>query len=240
MSEPAELSVTKAEHAYRRVRELIFSGALPPGAVIAQAKLARDIGISTTPLREALRRLKSEGLVELDAHRDAKVAPLVAEEARDLLELRRALDPMAAELAAERRSKSDIAAIRAAGQDLKPLPGDPTMEQLIAHRRFHTAIYTASHNELLIQTLDALWDKADRYRLLALAVDRGQEARDRKAAEHAALLDCIVAGDGSGAAEVMRTHVDTSLGAQAAWRLRKPSGPTAESTAEPAAGGRHG
>lgn len=234
MSEPTDLYVTKAEYAYRRVRELIFSGGLPPGAVIAQAKLARDIGISTTPLREALRRLKSEGLVELDAHRDAKVAQLGAEEARDLLEIRRSLDPMAAELAAERRSKSDIADIRSAAQGLNPLPGNPTMEQLIAHRRFHTAIYTASHNEILIETLDALWDKADRYRLLALSVDRGQEARDRKAAEHTALLDCIVAGDGSGAAEVMRAHIDTSLGAQAAWRLRMPSD---DQAGESAAGG---
>jgi DNA-binding GntR family transcriptional regulator len=229
MSEPADLYVTKAEYAYRRVRELIFSGGLPPGAVIAQAKLARDIGISTTPLREALRRLKSEGLVELDAHRDAKVAPLGAEEARDLLEMRRSLDPMAAELAAERRSKSDIAAIREAGHGLKPLPGDPTMQHLIAHRRFHTAIYTASHNDLLIETLDALWDKADRYRLLALSVDRGQAARDRKEAEHTALLECIVAGDSQGAGDVMRAHIDTSLGAQAAWRLRKPGTGDADS-----------
>ena len=56
--------------------------------------------MSTTPLREALRRLKQEGLVELDAHRDARVRPLDATEARDLLELRRSLDPLAASLAA--------------------------------------------------------------------------------------------------------------------------------------------
>ncbi|MFC7041372.1 GntR family transcriptional regulator, partial [Nonomuraea rubra] len=70
MSEPAaELYTTKADYAYLRVKELILSGTLHPGSVIAQAQLAREIGISTTPLREALRRLKSEGLVELDAHR---------------------------------------------------------------------------------------------------------------------------------------------------------------------------
>ncbi|MGW0203189.1 GntR family transcriptional regulator, partial [Nonomuraea sp. NPDC003201] len=68
MSESAaELYTTKADFAYLRVKELILSGKLLPGSVIAQAQLARDIGISTTPLREALRRLKSEGLVELDA-----------------------------------------------------------------------------------------------------------------------------------------------------------------------------
>ncbi|MGP3933069.1 GntR family transcriptional regulator [Nonomuraea sp. KM88] len=211
--------LTKADHAYLRVKELILSGELPPASVIAQARLAGDIGISTTPLREALRRLKSEGLVELDAHRDARVAPLAAEEARDLLELRRSLDPLAVALAAERRTRADIAAMRAAGQGLEPLPGNPAYEHLAAHRAFHRALYSASHNDLLIQTLDGLWDKSDRYRRLALEAGRDQEARDRSAAEHEALVELVIAGDGEGAAAVMRRHVDTSLGAQAAWRL---------------------
>ncbi len=217
---PAELSPTKADHAYLRVKELILSGVLPPGSVIAQVTLARDIGISTTPLREALRRLKSEGLVALDAHRDARVAPLSAEEARDLLELRRSLDPLAVALAAERRTRADIAGMRAAAEGLSPLPGDPAYEQLVAHRRFHAALYGASHNDLLISTLDGLWDKSDRFRRLALEVERGQAARDRKAAEHEALLEYVIAGDAEGAAAVMREHIDTSLGAQAARRLR--------------------
>jgi DNA-binding GntR family transcriptional regulator len=223
MGEPAELFETKSEYAYRRVRELILGGRLEPGAAIAQARLAKEIGISTTPLREALRRLKSDGLVELDAHRDARVTPLTAEEARDLLEIRRSLDPLAAALAAERRTKDDIRELRTAIEGLEPLPGSPSIDQLVAHRRFHRAIYQASHNDLLIETLDGLWDKADRYRMLALKVDRGQAARDKKAAEHQQLLDCLVAGDVEGAAAVMRGHIDTSLGAQAAWRLRKPS-----------------
>src|SRR3954452_22975340 len=108
MTEIAEPFATKSDLAYTRVRELILSGELEPGAVINQATLARQIGISTTPLREALKRLKQRGLVELDAHRDARVTPLDAEEARDLLELRLSLDPLAASLAAQRRSSQDI------------------------------------------------------------------------------------------------------------------------------------
>lgn len=227
VGEPAELYTTKAEYAYMRLRERILSGELPPGTVIPQARLAREIGISTTPLREALRRLKSESLVDLDAHRDARVKQLRAEEARDLLELRRSLDPLAAALAADRRTKEDIHLLRSSVEGLQPLPGDPAVEQLVAHRRFHAAIYRASHNELLIETLDGLWDKADRYRRLALEVDRSQADRDKKAAEHQALVDCILSGDADGAAAVMREHIDTSLGAQAAWRLRKPADDTA-------------
>src|ERR671929_22913 len=87
---------TKSELAYARVREMVLGGELEPGSVLNQATLARRIGVSTTPLREALRRLAQQGLVELGAHRDARVAPLDAAEARDLLELRQDLDPLGA------------------------------------------------------------------------------------------------------------------------------------------------
>jgi DNA-binding GntR family transcriptional regulator len=150
MPQPAGIHETKSDVAYRQVRQRILSGELEPGATLHQRELAAQIGISTTPLREALRRLMTEGLVELDAHRDARVAALRAEEARDLLELRRSLDPLAAELAAQRRTSSDLQAIRAAHEGLEPLTAAPSSEHLAAHRAFHTAIYRASHNDLLI------------------------------------------------------------------------------------------
>jgi DNA-binding GntR family transcriptional regulator len=223
MSQPAELYSTKSDFAYTKLRERILSGEFAPGQVLNQATLARTIGISTTPLREALRRLKSEGLVELDAHRDARVTELTPEEARDLLEVRRSLDPLAASLAAERRTKSDIKEIREAAKGVEPLRRDFGVDHLIAHRRFHAAIYRASHNDLLIATLDGLWDKADRYRRLGLAVERSQQERDEKAAEHAQLAECVIAGDAEGAAAVMHQHIATSLGAKAAWRMGAPA-----------------
>ncbi len=219
MSEPAGLYATKSDFAYTRIREGILSGEFEPGMVLQQTLLAKTIGISTTPLREALRRLKSEGLVELDAHRDARVSALTAEEARDLLEVRLSLDPLAAALAAERRTKDDIARIRDLVKAVKPLQSNPTTYDLASHRAFHHAVYQASHNDLLISTLDALWDKADRYRRLGLEVVRSQEERDQKDREHHELVDSVVRGDGEGAAEVMRQHISTSLGARAASRL---------------------
>ena len=223
MTETAALFATKSDFAYMRVRELILSGELEPGAVINQAVLARQIGISTTPLREALKRLKQQKLVELDAHRDARVTPLDAEEARDLLEMRRSLDPLAASLAADRRTKLDIADMRSSLEGLDALPSNPTVQQLVAHRRFHAAIYRASHNALLVETLDGLWDTADRYRRHGLQVERSPEERALKAREHTLLFEAIVEGDGDTAADVMRTHIETSLGAKSAWRLAKPA-----------------
>ena len=219
MGEPTGLYVTKSDYAYTRLRESVLSGEFAPGTVLNQATLARTIGISTTPLREALRRLKSEGLVELDAHRDARVAPLTAEEARDLLEVRRSLDPLAVGLAAERRTKDEIRRMRQAAVGLESLGNDPTVAELATHRVFHAALYVASHNDLLITMLDALWDKTDRYRRLGLAAVRSQAERDRTAREHAELLEAVVRGDSAGAAELMGQHVDSSLGARAVTRL---------------------
>jgi DNA-binding GntR family transcriptional regulator len=219
MSTAVEFFSTKSDFAYALVRNKILTLEYGPGATLNQAVLARDLGISTTPLREALRRLKSEGLVELDAHRDARVTTLSAEEARDLLEMRRALDPLAASLAAERRTRTDIGAMRGAFAELRPLTNRPGADDLVAHRRFHRAIYAASHNELLIATLESLWDRADRYRVLGLQETRDETERDETAAEHQALLDAVVAGDATAAAEVMRRHIRSSLGAKALSRL---------------------
>lgn len=207
---------TKSDLAYAVIRERILSNVYEPGTTINQVQLAKEIGISTTPLREALRRLKQEGLVELDAHRDAHIAALTTEEAADLLELRLALDPMAASLAAQRRTPHDIEEMRASR--IPALPDTPSMMDLDSHRRFHRAIYAASHNSMLITTLDGLWDKADRYRLVGLQQGRAQIERDETDREHEAIMSAVIAGDAEAAASVMRTHISRSLGAKAATR----------------------
>ena len=217
--------VTKSDLAYTRVRNLILSGELAPGAVLPQVALAQTIGMSTTPLREALRRLKQEGLVELDAHRAARVRPLDATEARDLLELRGSLDPLAASLAAQRRTGADVAAVRAALDGLESLSTSPSAAQLESHRRFHAAVHRASHNALLVETLDGLWVKTDRYRRHGLETGRTDEERDARAAEHRLLFEAVRDGDAETAAELMRRHVETSLGARSLDRLADPEPP---------------
>ena len=210
---------TKSERAYARVREMVLTGELEPGAVLNQAVLARRIGISTTPLREALRRLAQQGLVELGAHRDARVAPLDAAEARDLVELRQDLDPLAAGLAAQRRTAADLAEMADSLARLESLPEDPSPAQLAGHRRFHAALYRASHNAVLVETLDGLWDKTDRYRRHALRAGRSDEEVAQRAEEHRLLVEAVSDRDAAAATELMRRHVETSLAARAAGRL---------------------
>ena len=225
MSDAGAEYVTKSDLAYVRVRTLILSGELPPGDVLHQARLARTIGMSTTPLREALRRLKQEGLVELDAHRDARVRPLDAAEARDLLELRQTLDPLAASLAAERRTEAEVTEVRAALDGLETLSSSPSPAQLDSHRRFHTAIHHASHNALLAETLDGLWTKTDRYRRHGLEAGRSDAEREARATEHRLLFEAVRNADAQAAADLMRRHVDTSLVARSLDRLGAPRPP---------------
>ena len=210
---------TKSELAYARVRDMVLTGELEPGSVLNQATLARQIGISTTPLREALRRLAQQGLVELGAHRDARIAPLDATEARDLVELRQDLDPLAAGLAAHRRTAADLAELADSLDRLESLPDDPSPAQLAGHRRFHAALYRASHNALLVETLDGLWDKTDRYRRHALRAGRSDEERAQRAEEHRLLFEAVQDRDAAAATDLMRRHVETSLAARAAGRL---------------------
>ena len=208
--------LTKTDYAYVALRERIMSGALPHGSPVSQEALAAELNVSTTPLREAMRRLASEGLVILDAHRDARVAPLTADEARSLFEVRQQLDPLAVRLAAERRNEADSARIRAAASSLKPLDAGSGLDALDAHRAFHAALYRASHNDLLISLLDGLWDKADRYRRATLETREDSPAdRARVREEHQAMMDAVLDGDPGAAEEHMRRHVANSLGRRA-------------------------
>jgi DNA-binding GntR family transcriptional regulator len=207
---------TKTDYAYAALRERIMSGALPHGATVSQEALAAELSVSTTPLREAMRRLASEGLVILDAHRDARVAPLTAEEARSLFEIRQQLDPLAVRLAAERRSEMDSVHIKSAASSLEPLGAASSVAALDAHRAFHAALYRASHNDLLISLLDGLWDKADRYRRSALEAREDSPAdRARVAREHQDMMTAVLDGDPDAAESHMRSHVVNSLGRRA-------------------------
>jgi DNA-binding GntR family transcriptional regulator len=207
---------SKSDIAYAEVRERILSGDLRPGGVISQAKLAAELGLSTTPLREALRRLAAEGLVILGSHRDARVVPVSSEGARNYYEVRSALDPRACALAAERRTDDDIAEIDAALAELEPLTGLGSRPALDAHRRFHRSIYRASRNPVLTDFLESLWDRSDLYRLETLrSWTPDDEGRARVHSEHVGLRDAVVAGDAHLAGERAAAHITGSLGRRA-------------------------
>ncbi|MBQ0851358.1 GntR family transcriptional regulator [Streptomyces sp. NPDC057620] len=218
------LFVSKSDLAYAELRDQILSGTLSAGTRLAQYDLAASLGMSITPLREAIRRLSSEGLVTVETHRDVRVSVMNSQEARQLFEVRLSLDPTAAELAARRRTDEDIATMRAAVGNLLPVTRQWGEEGLTAHRAFHQALYRASHNDVLIRLLDDLWDKSDRYRRLGLDLPPGDEPRTRDLQEHHQLVDLVEAGRADDAARLMRDHITHSLTATAISALEDREG----------------
>ena len=237
---------TKADHAYHHVRQDIARGVLAPGATINQEELARTVGVSVTPLREALRRLAAEGFVVLAAHRDARVTPLSSADARNLREMRAPLESLAARLAAERVTPEQRDALQDLAQQLEPLDDQADERAIEVDRRFHATLWEVAHNPLLTATLDLLWDRADRYRRQSLDALRGTGARRTADFEqHFELLELVFAGDADGAAELMRRHVEHSLpgdeaGEAAARQSRASASRTAAAPEPGGARGRRG
>jgi DNA-binding GntR family transcriptional regulator len=218
------LFVSKSDYAYAELRDRILTGTLPAGSRLAQYDLADSLNMSITPLREAIRRLSSEGLVTVETHRDVRVSAMNSDEARQLFEVRLSLDPTAAELAAQRRTEEDLTVMRAAADHLLPVTRQWGEEALAAHRTFHQALYRASRNDVLIRLLDDLWDKSDRYRRLGLELPPGDEPRTRDLQEHHQLVDLIEARRPADAARLMRDHILHSLTATAISALEDREG----------------
>lgn len=171
--------------------------------------------MSITPLREAIRRLSGEGLIELDNHRDARVSSIGADEARQLFEVRLALEPAAVALAAERRTDDDITVMRTALADLVPVTREWGEGGLCAHSTFHRTLYVAAHNGVMIKTLDDLWAKSDRYRRLGLLLPAGDEPRMIDFNQHHQMLELVVDRDAAAAHALARLHIQNSLTASA-------------------------
>ena len=206
---------SKADIAYQSIREQILDGRLEAGSMLNQYEVADQLGISITPMREAVRRLSGEGWIQIDSHRNARIAGLDLEEACDLLELRRILEPEAAGLAARRHTESDAAELSAAEGALLPVTREWGEDALARHARFHQALYRACHNAALIRTLDDVWTRSDRYRRHGLTLPGGGEPRTRDLDEHRKITEAVIVGDSDRAMALVRSHIDNSLSAAA-------------------------
>src|SRR3954469_8498674 len=189
-----------ADKAYHAIRDPIVSLELAPGAVIEERALIEQLGIGRTPVREALRRLAQERLVEGYPRRGGFVAGGDGGERGRLSEGGGVLEPEAARLAAERATDADRAELAALVEELDH-GGSELME---LDERIHRAVYRAAHNDLLEATLEQYYVLA--LRIWSIALDRAHELEEAVEA-HRALLEAIQAGDGDRAADTMRAHV---------------------------------
>ena len=189
-----------ADKAYHEIRGLIVSLELAPGGVIDERELIERLEIGRTPVREALRRLAQERLVEVYPRRGMFVTGVDVRELARISEVREMLEPEAARLAAERATDADREAMRALLAEL-----DAGGSELMAlDERIHRAVYRAAHNDLLEATLEQYYVLA--LRIWSIALDRAHELEEAVEA-HRALLEAIQAGDGDRAADTMRAHV---------------------------------
>ena len=194
--------------AYDAIRELIVSGALAPGARVGQAGLAEQLGISRGSVREALRRLAGDGLVEFEVNRGFFVADFGLDVVLERLEARLLLEPEIARLAAARRTGADVASLRAAiDEERRAATSDAAHD---ASRAFHLALATATQNEQLWRLIDGLWIADVGRRLLARRYATPTwQAND--AHEHEVILAAVEAGDAESAETLMRRHDEDAL-----------------------------
>ncbi|MCU1492436.1 MAG: hypothetical protein JWO62_200 [Acidimicrobiaceae bacterium] len=194
-------AVTKTDLAYAQIRQAILEGHFEPGSMLDQEELAQQLDLSTTPVREALRRLESERLVVRRAHRDTVVAPLSMDMVEETFTVRLALDPLAASLAATQASPEQ----RRLMQEhlLGEEPGPTPVDRVSQHRSLHRGIYGACHNAVLVEMIDSLWDVGDRYRLVTL--QRGAVVQPIHQ-DHHAILEAVIDGRAKDAAKLVHEH----------------------------------
>jgi DNA-binding GntR family transcriptional regulator len=193
-----------ADKAYHEIRGLIVSLELAPGALIDERELIERLEIGRTPVREALRRLAHERLVEVYPRRGMFVTGVDVRELARLSEVRELLEPEAARLAAERATDTDRELLSRLLTELDAGLGGGGSELMDLDERIHRAVYRAAHNDLLEATLEQYYVLA--LRIWSMALDRAHELEEAVEA-HRALLEAIQAGDGERAADTMRAHV---------------------------------
>jgi len=199
-------AMTNRESVLARLRSEIYGGSRAPGSRLVQTELAREYGVSATPVREAMRDLVNEGLITATAHRAARVRELDPAEAVDINDLRLVLEPYAARQAAERISPAELAEL----EELHArMPGSEGSVWVELNHRFHMIIIAATRNPTLIGVLTNLRNVSRFYFEAALRADGGDYAkRDR---EHQRIIAALRRRDAEEVEAIMATHFSSSV-----------------------------
>lgn len=203
----AQPRVTAHEFVHDTLRRAILSGALPGGARLIQADIASQLSVSTTPVREALRDLATEGLVVFRAHIGAVVRELDFEELVELYDIRKAMEPLAIQRAAARITPGELSAAAALAKAMEQ-EGDPAAWAAL-NRTFHGQLEEAAHASFMLTVLKGVQDIAAIYVAHSLITEPGRMASGNK--EHRALLAALERGDGDSAASILVAHLDSTL-----------------------------
>ena len=202
MSTQSAQPLTKTDAAYREIRVAIESGRLEPGSRLLIGDLEKLLGMSPTPIREALRLLQRDALVEYTPHHGTVVASFNENLRAENHRVRIALEPLATELAAMRATEEELEGIRAIHDEFKrAVASDPRGQQAPRlNTEWHAAVYRASHSEYLIEFIERLWRAMGATKFFSVH-------GERSVAEHEQVMKWLEEHDGEQAAATMRAHL---------------------------------
>jgi GntR family transcriptional regulator, rspAB operon transcriptional repressor len=203
LGEGPSLQQHSAEAVHQRLRDAILDAELPPGHTMSQVTLAEQLGVSRTPLREALRQLQAEGLIEAHANRQVRVSPVSVEDVEDLSALRLTTEATALRLSVSRLTPEDIGAIHGflAEMDHYSETGD-YRRWCVPHAAFHAQL-TAHAGRRFEVLLGQLFDHCERYRRLHI----GHAPAPWGAGDHQRIFEAVKAGDADLSASRLAHHV---------------------------------
>lgn len=191
---------------FNTLRQAILKGELKPGERLMEIALAERLGVSRTPIREAMRKLEQEGLVVMIPRRGAQVASITEKDLNDVLEVRIALENMAVEKACSRMTEEALGKLWLAAKNFERTMKDGDLVKLAeADEAFHEIIYQASDNFRLVQTLHAFKEQLYRYRVEYL---KDEETRNHLVMEHDELYRAIKERDIRHAREIAFKHIE--------------------------------
>jgi DNA-binding GntR family transcriptional regulator len=198
--------VTLNERVYRRLREYVVTGTIPLGARLDESSLAQELGVSRTPLREAIGRLTQEGLVEYRPYRGNFVRGFTVKQLNDLYEVRKALEALAIRTAVAKLTEQQLQTIREILDDVDAaLQRGDLAAYGAADRRFHAAIAGFSENDVLVESLNRLTDQIQVARAIA---NRDPAVVERTARERPLILSALESRDADAAARLMAEHIE--------------------------------
>lgn len=207
--------VSVVELVIDEIRRLIVEGALPAGAPVSIADLSERLQVSHIPVREALRRLEGEGLIELRRSRSAVVAAISAEDLRQIFHLRALLEGDIMARAVKVYDEADLMAIEDAWRALERRPDDTVADLAGRHVDFHRQINLPVMNDWDLRLGEILWQAGDRYMYLILSAEVMTGDPTAFRGVHEGLLHAARSGSASVARRAVREHVDRGI----AWAL---------------------
>lgn len=190
---------------FNTLRDAILKGELEPGERLMEVALAQKLGVSRTPIREAIRKLELEGLVKMTPRKGAEVAQITRKDLSDVLEVRRHLEELAVELSCRKATDTELEELRRCQEEFKhKIEYDDLTEMAVADVALHDVIYKTTGNNRLIQILNNLREQMYRYRLEYI---KDEHKRKVLVDEHQALIEAISARNVEAAKEAIRQHI---------------------------------